>query len=367
MRVLLSLFFVSFLLMSCSQISVTGISKKEKYFNPIWYKNQDPAAETGNLPIALNGPGIYEGILYIGDNSGYMKAFELETGRPIWSEKEYGEYHSRMSFYKDQVIYGNAQGRVYSRHYLTGKLNYVVDLGASVESEGEIYKDRIFFQTRNHKIFCLDVTTGKILWAYMRAVPYTTTIQRVSTPTISNGNVYVGFADGSVASFRIEDGVLLWERRLGEGSKFVDVDAKPLVLSEGILVGSLSGDLFLLDSSTGQIKRKWQLKISRAPLEINGGVVLGTLDGEIVLLDEKLQIEKKIPLKNGSINSIVPWKGEYVVSTLKGKVFLIDSKTFDIKETFELGHSVSAVFGEIVSAEKKLAFLSSRNRLYVFK
>src|SRR5690606_9929908 len=116
------------------------------------------------------------------------------------------------------------EGRVFARHYLTGQLKYAVDLGASVETEGAVYKGRILFQLRNHQIFALDALTGKILWGHKRSVPFMTTLQRASTPAFVDNKVIVGMADGVVVALSLDDGSLLWERKIGTAAKFVDVD-----------------------------------------------------------------------------------------------------------------------------------------------
>lgn len=369
---LLFLMVITTLITSCSALKgyyPESVHRPKKNFSVVWNKNNDPAHETGNLPIALNSPHMYEGILFVGHNQGSMMAYDLENGRQVWNKKDGGSYHGSPVSYKDQVVYGSTQGRVYSRHYLTGELKYSVELGASIESEGVLYKGRIFFHLRNHKIFCLDVETGKILWAYKRSVPFLTTIQRVSKPLIHNNSLYVGFADGFVASFGIEDGVLLWERKLATGSKFIDVDASPIPYNNGILVGSLDGEVYILNSKNGKTLRKLNYSISRSPFQIHGKYFLGTVDGRLIVLDNRLNQLSEKKVGNSPISSIVSWKNNIVVSNVQGDLiyFSLKSDTLKIEEKLHLGHANSAVFGYLKVSEGKLATLSSRNRLYVFK
>ena len=80
-------------------LSLVGCSTAEKYLEAqrpernwkvIWSKNLDPVYESGNLPIALNSPNIYRGLLYAGHNSGKMIAYDLENGREIWTTDDNG-------------------------------------------------------------------------------------------------------------------------------------------------------------------------------------------------------------------------------------------------------------------------------------
>ena len=50
----------------------------------LWTKNNDPVHFTGNLPIALNSPLAYEGLVYVGHNGGKMIAYDLENGKKVW-------------------------------------------------------------------------------------------------------------------------------------------------------------------------------------------------------------------------------------------------------------------------------------------
>ena len=353
---------------SCAHIKADR--DPQEYFTLAWSKDReitDPAS--GNLSIALNSPFVYEGVLYAGHNDGQMIAYDLETGRELWKGEDKSSYHSAPVIFKDQdqVIYGTVQGRVYSRHYLTGKIKYVVDLGASVETEGVVYNGRIFFHLRNHQIFCLDAATGKILWAYKRSVPYQTTLQKASKPLVKDNKVYVGFADGFVAAFGIEDGVLLWENKLVSGSKFVDIDSNPMMKDGKLFIASLSGPMAILEPNTGNLLRSLDYVVSRSPVARGDQLLFGTVDGHLVLLDKTFKEVINRKISNAAISSIVEWKGLLAVSTVGANIYLVDPITLQVKATHHLGHDFSAVFGKMESVEGKLALLSSRNRLYVFK
>jgi outer membrane protein assembly factor BamB len=362
-----------FLFTACSQFSslkLEGQSEKLAKFKPVWIKNLDPLYESGNLPIALNSPLIYEGMLFVGANSGTMNAYELENGKLVWSESDSSTYHSSPVAYKDQIIYGTVEGRVISRHYTSGKIKFSVDLGASVETKGTIHMGRIFFQLRNHQVFSLDIETGKILWGYKRSVPYLTTLQRASAPVVYKDRVLVGMADGSMCALSLEEGAVLFETKLTTASKFVDVDNTAFVLNDRVYLGAVGGVLNLIDPNTGKVLKKTDFIASRAPYVIpnaNGEQLLfGTPNGELVLTDKNLNILSKVKVSSGAITSIVPFKDELAVSSTSNEILLLSAKDFSVIEKFNLGHSYSAIFGELESKNNYLSILTSRNRLFTF-
>jgi outer membrane protein assembly factor BamB len=368
---------LSFVIGSCSHLSDISsnfhsakkakMESRSKDFSVRWAKNLDPVQQTGNLPVALNSPLVYKGVLFAGDGEGHMSAYELGNGRLIWKSKDNNYYHQRPIVHKDHLIYGSVEGRVYSRHYLTGKIKFEVDLDTSIESAGVVSNGRLYFHLRNHKLFSLDVETGKILWAYRRSVPFLTTVQKVSRPLVIKNRLYVGFADGSVACFAVEDGNLLWEQRLSTGLKFVDVDASPILYKGKLVVGSMSGKVSFLDPSSGSVVRNLPYSIARSAVAADDGLYLVTIDGELLRYSHegKEDLKKVISLKSlGDFK--VDGKSIYL-GTLDGRFLELNRSDFKINRELELGHEQSAIFGELSLSKDTLAFISSRYRLYVLE
>lgn len=357
-------------LASCSSLKQyvpTKVVEEKPRLTAAWIKDLDPKYDSGNLPIGLQSPLINEGIVYAGHNTGFMQAFELDNGRLIWSEYDGSAYHAGAVSYKDQVVYGTVQGRVISRHGILGTIKYSVDLGASVETRGVIHNGRIFFQLRNHQVFCLDVETGKIIWGYKRSVPYLTTIQRTSQPVVYKDKVLVGFADGTFAALSMDEGVLLYETKLSTASKFVDVDNQAFIYDDRIYISPVGSNLSLLDPNTGKVLRMSEFAVSRAPLLRDNQLIFGTPAGELILTDKNLNVLSTIKISEGMITGIVPYKTFYAISSTSGEIKLVDQKNLQVVETFKLGHAYSAVFGEMQTSGDNLAVLSSRNRLFLFK
>lgn len=351
-------------LLSCSHIKAP--KRDSVVLKPTWIKNHDPQHETGNLPMGLNSPLIHEGLVFGGHNDGAMKAYELSNGRLVWEAEDNSTYHGRVVAFNDQIIYGTTKGRVYSRHYLTGNLMYAIDLDGSVEAVSKVEKGRVLFHTRDHKIFCLDPETGKILWAYKRSVPFSTTIQRSSTPVVFNNNVFVGFADGFVVALSLDEGVVLWEKKLATGSKFIDVDTTPFFNNNEMLISSIAGDLFGLNPSTGVVIRRLDYSISRKPLLYNNHIYVVTTSGELVKFSNTFNEINKVRLSDKSLGPLRVFKNKLIVSSGDGKLFAINPQTLNTVETKYLGHSYSTVYGEMDAKQDYLALISSRNRLYLF-
>ncbi len=362
---------VILLLVSCSNFATKykpdSPKKEKKVFNLSWVKELDPPYESGNLPIGNGTPVVHADKVYFGNKNGQMRSYQIKNGRKTWDYDEKLSLSGAHALSNDNIIYTSYSGRVFSRNIQTGKLNYSIDLKAPIEYAALIHLGRAVFHMRNHQLVCLDAATGKILWVYKRAIPYATTLQNVSVPVANGNNILVGFADGYIASFDLNDGSIIWDKKISSGAKFVDVDVKALVVGTLVYAGSSSGIFHILDAKTGTVIRTVAFQTSSSAKLIDGSVYVGSEDGDVYKLDKNGNILIKSSIFSKGISSIVKWKDLIVATTFGNKVFALNSNDLSVKDEFDLGSVHSAVFGEMVSKDDYLVFYSSRNRLYTFK
>ncbi|HXH74230.1 MAG TPA: PQQ-binding-like beta-propeller repeat protein [Bacteriovoracaceae bacterium] len=359
------LIFFSLLLVGCSKMSAP--EKKKNFFNVTWSKNLDPAYVSGNLPIGVGAPRIYNDIVYMGSIAGVMSAYDIETGRVLWSQQEKTELGGPVEFFKDHVAYGGLNGRLYVRHYLTGKLKYAIDLAAPIESAPYFFNDRLIIYLRGHQIVHLDAETGKVLWAYKRAVPVATTLQRTTRPLVLGNKIIVGFADGFVGALSVQEGLLLWETKLVENSKFVDIDLNPLLAMNTIITGSPSGELKAINPENGAVSRSFGVSVMAHPVLKGTQLLLGTNDGEVMLMGMDGDILKRVKISDQPVSAVTWWKDNIVAASFDGTIRVIDPLTFQPFDSFELGYDYSSIFSDLVVQDEYLAVYSSRNRLYLFQ
>ena len=333
---------------------------------PKWSQVYDPPHQTGNLPIALNYPLIHEGVVFIGTGFQQMLALDLESGRKIWSTQEEGDFVAAPIYYEGQIVYGTTQGRLLARDAATGKKIYEVDLGASVEATPVVAHGRVIAHLRNHQLVVLDALTGKIFWSYRRSVPYLTTLQRASVPLVAGNQIFVGLADGHAICLQLEDGTLLWERKLTTATKFVDVDNGPILWGGQIVIGPAAGPTYFLDPSNGRILRVLEEILSRN-LQIIDGKLLGmTVAGELLVFSNQGQVEQRVKISESAISSVVSWKKLWAISTVGGEIFLVSPHTYQVVERKFFGSSDSAVFGQLAVEGDALVVYTSRHRLHLF-
>lgn len=360
---------VTFVLVGCSssRFSLDQLENPQDDFYVSWVKNLDPSYNSGNLPIGTSSPYIYEDILYMGDLRGFMKAYDIENGHVIWSHDEGSPIQSQANKVGDFIYYGSKNGRLFARHYATGKLLYATDLGAPIESRPSYVRGRLVLHLRNHTIVTLDARTGKVFWRYKRSVPFITTLQRVSNVLAYNNNIIIGFADGHLVSLSLEEGVVNWEQKLSTGTKFVDVDVRPVMFQGLIVAGSAAGPMRMVNPRNGVIEKTIELFQSHTPLIVGDELIVGSVFGIVYRIDKYGKIITKKKISDEGISSINKWKNGHVVTTMGPRISLINKDSLHEIGHFNLGHDQSAVFGTSVVGEEHLSLYSSRNRLYIFK
>ena len=380
----LSVVLLSGVLSSCSSKKVENFlgeirktkRPESKIFNVLWNKNVAPSYETGNLPVVFNSPLIHDGYLYVGDNKGKFKAFDISSRRLLWDKFDGGQYYGKPIIVDGAIIYGTSEGRVFSRNINTGLLNFEVMVGDSVESGISYRSGRIFFQLRNHQVFCLDASTGKTLWSYKKSIAQGTTVHSTGTPVVADDYVLVGFADGTLGSFRLETGELRWETSISSASKFNDVDIPPIVLGQSVLVYSEGGQLVELDLKSGQVKNRLNYYPSSEISLIDGKFFFGDAHGSLYILNSDFTLLKKMEqLVQGKVRFIRSWKNGILILSLNGRASYISLNKSNnalnnlelSQEKFNLGTKYSLFLSSPEVKNNYLALTSSLGRLVLFR
>jgi outer membrane protein assembly factor BamB len=130
--------------------------------------------------------------------------------------------------------------------------------------------DRMVAGTREGSIHCLDLATGKPLWAYQTAAPLS------ARPVLDDkGRAFVGTGDGRVLALSLRSGKRLWEWRTGVATAFEAICYKNLVLfatNDAILLG--------LNRNNGHLA--WRATLPSRPLAtplIRGDVLIALCYG----------------------------------------------------------------------------------------
>ncbi len=232
---------------------------------------------------------------------GRIHAFDLETGRQLWSCRPPG------------------YAATFSSPVVVGEL--------LVCGEG-------LHHTRMARVVCLNVTTGQIAWTF----PTNGHVE--CTPAVDQGRVYVTAGDDGVYCLRLDPDASL-DRRLvwhAPGTRYPDAETSLAVADGKVYVGlGLGGEaLCCLDADTGEELGRLAMPhpVFSPPSIHNGKLYLGMGVGDYLT-----------PLQDPA-----------------GEVRCVDLKTWQVDWTFA---TKATVLGAVVAADEQLVFGCADGRVYV--
>jgi outer membrane protein assembly factor BamB len=210
-------------------------------------------------------PLIADDLIFAASADGEVRAVELANGRTRWRQELEIALSGGVGHYEDSLYLGGSDGEVLRLDANTGEELWRTTVSGEVlappQGDGKI----VVAQSYDGKLYGLDHETGERRWSYDSIVPVLT-IRGTSTPLLSDGVVYAGFANGRVLAFSAANGSVIWEARIAipqgrsEIERIVDVDGAMVLVGGELYVASYHGRVAALDIRTG--RKIWQRNVS---------------------------------------------------------------------------------------------------------
>ncbi len=262
----------------------------------------------GRKYLRMN-PTIVADRIYAADGYGRIDAFDRFSGKRLWSEQlsaESGGFFSALdvldrtdpSFVTGgvgsgdgMVFLGTTNGEVVAFDAAEGSELWRGDVGSEVLAPVAVGDGLVFAQTIEGSLVALEGDSGATRWRFDTQVPILT-LRGTATPVFDADIVYAGFANGTVAAVRAENGEPLWEHRvmLPEGrselERMVDVDATPLVNGPIVYAVAYQGNVRALRRADGNMLWEQALSSHLDMTEGYGQVYVVTDEGHLVAIDQ---------------------------------------------------------------------------------
>ncbi len=203
-------------------------------------------------PVFSNGVG------YVADYTGYVRAFDGKTGSTRWEIQMEVPLAGGPSLELGMLLFGTSQGEVYALNPENGELRWHSEVSSEVLAPPRGADGTIIVRTVDGQIHALDSSDGKRKWVYGRSIPLLT-LRGESAPVITNGIVLVGSDNGKLTALTLQDGTVLWETRIAvphgrsELERMVDIDADPVVVENTVYVVTYQGRLAAVQLDSGRI------------------------------------------------------------------------------------------------------------------
>lgn len=307
------------LLAGCSSetdsIVIASLPQVENQFTPtiVWDKTVGDGVEQfySHLSPVWDGSSIYAA-----DRKGLVKAFELDSGKEMWSvdlSKRTGFLSANLSALLSggltvsglRIYIGTERGTVIALNKEDGSVAWDVEIAGEALSRPVASNGFVIVHTSNGMLQALNENSGEIKWTVNLDTP-SLSLRGESAPSVASGAAIVGGDNGRVSAVLLSQGQLIWQQRISqvtsstEIGRLDDVDMTPIIDDGTVYAIAYNGTLSALDTRSGQIKWKRDL----------GSVNSMVLSGEDLYLvdqnDRVLSIRKS--------DGITQWTQEELLS-----------------------------------------------------
>jgi outer membrane protein assembly factor BamB len=262
---------------------------------------------------------VSDGVAYIGNYHGTVRALSMRSGRVLWRrDVPGGKMAASPAVVGDDLVVHGMDGVVRVLDRRTGRPRFTYRIGSPIESS-PLVRDRIdYFGAWNGNVYALDLRTRKLRWVYRSGYKITSSAALAGrtlyigdyggrllalapgsgrlrwsagvngriygTPAVWAGRVFVPSSNGGSLTAFTTRGRYAW--RVHTGSY---VYSSPAVWAARVFFGSYDGRLYCVSAWSGRVG--WSVQtggaVSGAPAVVDGVVYAGSFAHRIVGADAR--------------------------------------------------------------------------------
>ena len=249
---------------------------------------------------------------------GTVRVFDADSGQIIWQAKPGGEIWAGPQVGDDGLAVACLDGRAFVLDGRDGSVLRQWDLGQTLEAEPLLLGGRMILAGRDGLLLAVDPADGAELWRKNIGGALE------AAPAGQDAKVYCNTLEGLILCLSAEDGAILWKKEIGQ------MLAAGGALGEDCLaLASVQGGVWLLSSADGAVL--WQVQLPEAvtaPLAMTAGqVVVCGRQGKIYLLD----------LKDGKLRQRLDTQGSFGAGPAVWRRMLVDIDTSGLARLWRSG------------------------------
>lgn len=206
---------------------------------------------------ARQGPVVADGRVYAAAVEGGVRAFELQSGKSVWSHQTDARLSGGPGAGDGLVVVGGLEGEVIALDATTGEQKWTSKLTSEVIAAPVVGQGLVLVRSNDGRVTALDAATGQRRWFFNRDVP-NLTVRGNDAPVLGPGFVFVGNDDGTVVALAASDGKPLWEQVVGRGEgrseleRMADVDGSPVLQDATLYASSFKSQTVAIDAPSGR-------------------------------------------------------------------------------------------------------------------
>lgn len=228
-----------------------------------------------------SSPVVHEDSVFVGRNDGGLLALDRASGSVRWQASLDAPIYSDLAYSRmaGAVIVSTNGGGVHAYDAETGNERWSQSFGVAVGSSSPAVDDSrglVYFAA--NELMAISVGSGTSAWG--------TSFYGANTgasPAFDGDRVYVGGGDGCVHAVARPDGMLatepVWEFQTWD----VSISGDLTVVDDDLIVSTLDGGLYVLDTASGSELMSWELpcEVRSSPVVADGEVYVAGCDGTV--------------------------------------------------------------------------------------
>ena len=277
-------------------------------------------------PQEFASPVIAGDRLFIGASNGMLYALDRRDGSLLFRKQLEGGIVGRGVYADGKLYVGTQGGRLYALDARSGNIQWTYICKGAIASTPAVAGSLLFFSSGENRVYALERATGGWKWQYDRESPDGFTVRGQGSPLYLNNRVFVGFSDGSLVSLKSETGELVWTRSLaGDTSRFVDVDATPVLWNGLLVVAGYSTGVHAIEPRDGSIKWRYDVEAAgTASVSKERLYVTSSKTGAFALDKEGRLLWRQALAKGGELSTPVVLGRELLFSAADDGVYIAD-------------------------------------------
>lgn len=203
------------------------------------------------------GPVVADGRVYASALEGGVRAFDLQTGKPVWEYKSKLRLSGGPGAGDGLVVVGGLDGEVIALDAATGAEKWQAKVNAEVLAAPAIGLGSVFVRSNDGRVTAFDAATGERRWFWVYEVP-NLSLRGNDAVVLGPGYVFSGNDDGSVTALSAADGHSLWnlpvaqQEGRSELDRLADVDGTPVLEGGTLYATSFKKQTVAIDAPSGR-------------------------------------------------------------------------------------------------------------------